>query len=385
MTLPCQKHFFEIPDDVIYLNCSYLAPMFDEIKKAGIEGVMRKKRPWAIKAKDFFEESAQVKQLFAKIVNAQAQDIAIVPAVSYGIGVAANNILSHAQQNVIVLEEQFPSNIYPWRSKNAKIITVQRPVNHDWTQGILEAINEETAVVAVPQCHWTDGSFIDLEKIGAVCREKNIALVIDATQSLGVFDFDVQKIQPAFVVAAGYKWLLGPYNLGYMYVHPDYQQSLPLEYSWLNRKGSEKFSQLVNYTDEYAPGACRFDVGEHNNFILLPMAIAALQQIVEWKVDNIYRSVVCLVDTIIDHIHQRNLTEKYNFEIIPQQFRCGHILGLRFQKALPEGLGNKMAEHNVFVSIRSNVIRVSPYIYNSKLDCEKFVQILDKVLEVQNA
>ena len=164
MTLPCQKHFFEIPDDVIYLNCSYLAPMFDEIKKAGIEGVMRKKRPWAIKPKDFFEESAQVKQLFAKIVNAQAQDIAIVPAVSYGIGVAANNILSHAQQNVIVLEEQFPSNIYPWRSKNAKIITVQRPVNHDWTQGILEAINEDTAVVAVPQCHWTDGSFVDLNK-----------------------------------------------------------------------------------------------------------------------------------------------------------------------------------------------------------------------------
>lgn len=382
MTLPCQKHFFEIPDDVIYLNCSYLAPMFDEIKKAGIEGVMRKKRPWAIKPKDFFEESAQVKQLFAKIVNAQAQDIAIVPAVSYGIGVAANNILSHAQQNVIVLEEQFPSNIYPWRSKNAKIITVQRPVNHDWTQGILEAINEDTAVVAVPQCHWTDGSFVDLNKIGGVCREKNIALVIDATQSLGVFDFDVQKIQPAFVVAAGYKWLLGPYSLGYMYVHPDYQDLLPLEYNWLSRKGSENFSQLVNYTDEYAPGACRFDVGERNNFILLPMAIAALQQILEWKVENIYRSVTYLVDTIIDGIYKRNLTEKYDFEIIPQQFRCGHILGLRFKKALAEGLGNKMAEHNVFVSIRSNVIRVSPYIYNSKLDCEKFVQILDNVLEV---
>lgn len=385
MILPCHKHFFEIPDDIIYLNCSYLAPMFEAMKNAGVEGVMRKKRPWEIKAKDFFEQSTQLKQLFAKIVNAQAQDIAIVPSVSYGIGVAANNILSNSRQNVVVLEEQFPSNIYPWRSKNTKIITVQRPANHDWTQGVLEAINDETAVVAIPQCHWTDGSFVDLDKIGSVCRGKNIALVIDATQSLGIFDFDVQKIQPAFVVAAGYKWLLGPYSLGYMYVHPDYQQSLPLEYNWLSRKGSENFSQLVNYTDEYAPGANRFDVGERNNFILLPMAIAALQQILDWKVENIFCSVVSLVDTIIECIHQRNLTEKYDFEIIPQNFRCGHILGLRFKSSLPEDLGNKMAEHNVFVSIRSNVIRVSPYIYNSKLDCEKFVQILDNVLEVQNA
>ncbi|BBM83848.1 aminotransferase class V-fold PLP-dependent enzyme [Candidatus Uabimicrobium amorphum] len=385
MVLPCQKQFFEIPDDVTYLNCSYLSPMFESIKKAGIEGVMRKERPWEIKPKDFFEQSTQLKQLFAKIVNAATNDIAIIPSVSYGIGIAVNNICMNPKENIVVLEEQFPSNIYPWRSRDANIITVERPQNHDWTQSVLQAIDDDTTAVSVPQCHWTDGSFVDVEKIGGVCRKKNIPLVIDATQSLGIFDFDVQKIRPAFVVAAGYKWLLGPYSLGFMYVHPDYQRSLPLEHNWLSRKGSENFSQLVNYTDEYAPGACRFDVGERNNFVLLPMAMAALQQILDWGVENIYRSVVSLVDTIIERIHDGNLTEKHDFEIIPQSFRCGHILGLRFRKSLPEGFGNKMSEQNVFVSIRSNVIRVSPYIYNSISDCEKFVQILDEVLEVQNA
>ncbi|WP_372368179.1 aminotransferase class V-fold PLP-dependent enzyme [Candidatus Uabimicrobium sp. HlEnr_7] len=383
MTLPCQKEFFEIPEDIIYLNCSYLSPLFSAVKEAGVKGIMRKSQPWEIKPHDFFEQSKEVKQLFAKVTNTSAQNIAIIPSVSYGIGIAAKNLRVSMQQNIIILEEQFPSNVYPWKElakkNSAQVITVARPQNHDWTQAILDTINKDTAVVALSHCHWTDGSIIDLKIIGKVCRDKNIPLVIDATQSLGILDINIKDVQPAFVIAAGYKWLLGPYSLAFMYVAPEYHDCSPLENNWMNRKGSENFAQLVDYTNEYAIGAQRFDMGERSNFILLPMAIAALEQILKWGIENIQSNVESLVNRIIHFVEKFDLPEKHGFEILPQNLRCSHILGLRFENSLPADFGKKMVERKVYVSIRSNVIRISPYIYNNELDCERFANVLSEI------
>ena len=95
------------------------------------------------------------------------------------------------------------------------------------------------------------------------------------------------EVQPDFLVTASYKWLFGPYSLGFLYVHPRYQDGKPLEHGWIARKNSEDFAGLVNYQDEFQPGARRFDVGERSNFALMPMVLAALQQILAWQVPEI--------------------------------------------------------------------------------------------------
>ena len=132
----------------------------------------------------------------------------------------------------MVLEDQFPSNVYPWRElareKGAKLKTVARPQDDDWTAALMDNIDENTAVVAVANCHWTDGSIIDLVKLGQRCKEIKAALVIDATQSLGALPFSVSEVQPDFVIAASYKWLLGPYSLGFMYVNPNYHDGVTI-------------------------------------------------------------------------------------------------------------------------------------------------------------
>jgi selenocysteine lyase/cysteine desulfurase len=94
--------------------------------------------------------------------------------------------------------------------------------------------------------------------------------------------FDLGAVEPDIVVAACYKWLLGPYSTGFMYVAPRWHEGRPLEHNWIAREGSENFGGLVRYRDEYQPGARRYDVGEPSNFALMPAAVAALEQILAW-------------------------------------------------------------------------------------------------------
>ena len=224
MMIPSQRHLFDIPEDVAYFNCAYMSPLSHVALAAGDMGLRRKYNPWKMFPADFFTESEATRAVFASMINASADDIAIVPAASYGTAIASANIPLASGQNIVLLDEQFPSNVYPWfeqaKAASAEIITIARPIDDQWTPLILDAINDKTGIVALPHCHWTDGGLIDLVAVGKRCREVGAALVIDATQSLGVLPFDVQAIQPDFMVAATYKWLMGPYTMGFCYVAP---------------------------------------------------------------------------------------------------------------------------------------------------------------------
>ena len=289
--IPTQRHLFDIPEDIAYLNCAYLGPLSNAVVAAGRQAAERKAHPWEISSNDFFNETEVARGLFAKIINASEEDIAIIPAASYGVSVAARNLPLARGETVVMLSEQFPSNVYAWKASadqtGAQVVVVERPADGDLSRAVLEAIDERTAIVALPHCHWADGALLDLARIGDRARKFSSSLVLDVTQSCGVLPLDVQAVRPDYLVTACYKWLLGPYNTGFMYVAPERQNGKPIEYNWRARLGSEDFAGLVNYQDAYLPGARRFDVGECANFHTLPALIAALEQTLQWSVPEI--------------------------------------------------------------------------------------------------
>ena len=138
--IPCQRHLFDVPDDVAYLNCAYLSPLMKAVMRAGQQGARLEARPWEITPRDFFTTTEIARELFAQVVNASADDIAIVPAASYGVAVAARNVPLERGQTIVLLEDQFPSNVYTWRERaketGAHIATVRRPSNGDWTEAV---------------------------------------------------------------------------------------------------------------------------------------------------------------------------------------------------------------------------------------------------------
>jgi len=374
MIIPCQRDQFDIPQDVAYLNCSFMAPLMKSILNAGISGLQKKAEPWKIKPEDFFDQAESARKLFAALINTGADQIALIPACSYGIAVAARNIPFAKGDEIIVLDEQFPSNVYSWRElaqeKSGVLTTVKRAGEQSWTESILSAMNAATRIVAIPNVHWTDGSLIELAAIRQKCDEIDAELVLDLTQSLGAHSFDVNTIKPAFMACSAYKWLLGPYSMGFLYISPKYQNAMPLEHNWINRKGSADFSDLVHYQDDFQVGGRKFDVGERSNFVLLPMTIVALQQILDWGIANISETIAQMTEQLCSELSETNII----IPAAPQ--RAPHILGLRFPNGLPNDLLQRLADNKVYVSVRSDAVRISPHVYNTKDDLQKLTNLL---------
>src|SRR5260370_15290230 len=214
MSILNARDLFEIPQDVTYLNCANMAPQLKLVTQAGIDAVHAKATPWKLSAPEWFSGAETLRGLAARLFGADIDGIALVPAVSYGIAIAAANLPLASGRTILLLHQEFPSNVYAWRDLAGKtggrVVTVVRQDGTSWTEAMEAAIDEKTSIVAVPQCHWTDGSKLDLERIGERVRRVGAALVVDASQSLGACGFDFQRVQPDFVVAVGCKWVLGP-------------------------------------------------------------------------------------------------------------------------------------------------------------------------------
>jgi selenocysteine lyase/cysteine desulfurase len=335
--------------------------------------------PWKIRTSDWFDDARRLRALFASLIGAPADCVALVPSVSYGIALAARNVRVDSGDNIVVVDQEYPSNYYSWqrlaRERGAEIRTAVARSGANLTDAIVSAIDGGTAVVAVSNCHWTNGALIDLARVSAAARRHDAALVVDASQSLGAWPFDVAEVRPDFLVTVGYKWLLGPYGLGYMYVAERWHaNATPLEESWLNRRGADNFATLADYTAAYQPGAQRFNQGESAQFYLLPMAIAALTQIAQWTPARIRQQLSEWTSELSSRAPALGLACP-----APAQ-RVGHMIGLTARETLPADLFSALAARDVYVGARGNNIRVSPHLHSTAADLERLVATLQELL-----
>ena len=366
-----QREAFAVPPEIAYFNTATMAPQLHAVRAAGEAALARRGRPWTITADDWFADVERLRALFAGLVGADADGIALVPATSYGIGVAARNIGLRAGDRVLVLAEEYPSGIYTWRAATravgAEIVTVRREEGQPWTDAVLAALDDRVRVVSVPNVHWTDGALVDLAAVADRTRAVGAALVVDASQSLGAMPLDVRALHADFVVTVGYKWLLGPIGVSYLYVAEDHRHGEPLEQNWIARAGSEDFARLVDYRDEYQPGARRYDVGQRTNFELVPMAIAALEQVHEWHVERIAEALGGVTGEIADRAESLGLAPP------PAAQRGPHLLGLRLPEPIRSGIVPALAEHNCFVAVRGETLRIAPHLHVTGTDVDRLM------------
>jgi selenocysteine lyase/cysteine desulfurase len=375
--LSSQRHLFDIPGDVAYLNCAYMSPLMKSVIAAGTVGLARKAHPWELTPDKFFTGSDEFRATAAQLIDCSADDIAIVPSASYGIATAAQNLPIKKGQTILVLAEQFPSNYYSWQRRaeqtGASLKIVPWPEDNDWTTAVLNSLSADVAIAALPHVHWISGGVLDLVRIGQACRKLGTALALDLTQSLGALPFSVSNLQPDFAVAASYKWLLGPYSVGLLYVAPKWQRGLPLEENWIQRANARDFSSLILYTESYDQGARRFDMGERSNFALLPAAVRAMKQLLEWDITQISETAGALNRRIAE------AAAEMGFQAPAEGRRAPHYLALRRKTGIPKELPELLAKEKVFVSVRATSIRISPHVYNTVEDCDRLIACLRRI------
>jgi len=379
LSLNNQKHKFSLPEDLTYINCAYMSPMMKSVEEVGVEGMAMKRNPTLVKPNDFFDDTEELRNEYAKIINCNEPNrIVISGSVSYGIANVAKNITVTKEENIIVLGEQFASNYYPWKKKcdqagaELRVVKASETLQDRekiWNENLLEAIDKNTKVVAMPHIHWADGTLYDLEAIRKRTRDVGALLIIDGTQSVGALPFDVQKYDPDALICAGYKWLLGPYSIGLSYYGEYFDGGDPIEENWINRLHSEDFAGLVAYEDDYQPGALRYEIGEHSNFILIPMLLEAVKQINEWGVEGIQAYCKSLVDNTIDQVK--------NAHVAPNQYRASHLFGIRFPGGDMNKIQSAFQDNKISVSVRGDAVRISPHLYNTEEDMLKLVSVIN--------
>ncbi len=373
-----QKHLFDLSENVIYLNGAYMSPQLKSITTVGLKSVTRKAKPNEILPEDFFNQVEILKQRFATLIDApDYRNTVSIPSVSYGIANVANNIPITKGDEIILVDEQFPSNVYIWKEvaekKGATITVIKPPKSFEnravlWNQEILEAITPKTAVVSMCNVHWADGTLFDLKAIREKTRSVNAMLVIDGTQSIGAMPFSIKELQPDALVCGGYKWMLGPYSTGMAYYSDAFNNGTPIEHSWMNRHNSQDFSGLTQYEERYQEKAARYGVGEASNFVLTPMLIQAIEQLIEWTPAAI--QAYCK-NISIDAVKKLRALGCF---IEDDNYRAHHLIGVYFPDHLDvKQLKARLKKENIIVSFRGNAMRVSPNVYNSEADFERLV------------
>jgi len=373
-----QREAFNVPPGIAYFNTANLAPHLHTVRAAGTAALERRGQPWTISAEDWFGDVERLRALFARIVGSDADGVALVPATSYGFAVAARNLPLRPGERVLVLDEEYPSGIYTWRAaarrSGAELLTIRRQGGQSWADAVLAALDERVAIVSVPNVHWTDGAFVDLEAISARSHELGARLVIDGSQSVGALPLQVDRLRPDFLITVGHKWLLGPFGVGYLYVAEEQRQGEPLEENWILRAGSEDFARLVDYRDEYQPGARRFDVGQRTKFELTPMAIAALEQVLDWQVPRIAAALAVRTAQIATRAQELGLAP------LPAGERGPHLLGVRLPDAARERVVPALAEENCFTAVRGASLRIAPHLHITDEDVGRLDRALTSAL-----
>ncbi len=385
MSLESQKHLFKIPDDITYLNIAILSPSFQSIEKAGIQAVLKKNTPYLTTAADFFEPVIEMRKLLAQLIHADDYErIATIPSVSYGMANVANNIRLKSTDEVLIIDEQFPSNYYIWKKLtdqyNATLKVIEAPdtkVNRgkQWNEKVLDAINDDTALVAMGNVHWSNGTLFDLKAVRKKTQPHNALLIIDGSQSIGAFPFSVQEIQPDAMICAGYKWLFGPYGGAFGYYGPYFDEKNAIEENWSNRLNSEDFRGLTDYQSAYKPMANRYAAGESGSFIYVQMRIAALKQVLQWSPNEIQqyckriskpflhvlRDIGCYIENDEDRTHHMfgiELPEETNIQLLKQKFD----------------------QEKIYVSFRGNYLRISCHLFNTEKDFQKLTECIEAVV-----
>jgi selenocysteine lyase/cysteine desulfurase len=344
--------------------------------EAGRAAVALKGQPWAIRPSHQAEQHERARRAAARVINADPDDVALIPSVSYGVATAGKLLQPPVGSRVLLLADDHSSPVLEWRTRAARqnftVETVAAADDHNWTAALLQAIDRSgappVAVASVSSVHWSDGCAVDLDCVAVALRRHGAALLVDATHGAGVMPIDVKSLDPDFLVFPTYKWMLGPYGRAFLYIAKRRQDGEPLEQTAAARRAVSAEHKVYMRDTTYVDGARRFDMGECDHFISLEMASIGMELMAAWGSAAVVERLRMLTDQLVGALRNTGV------QVPDAQVRAPHVLSLGFPSGMPEGLVDRLAAAQVYVAPRLGRLRISPHVYNDDLDVDRFVE-----------
>lgn len=355
----------EFPQDarLTYLNHAAVAPWpartRDVVRQLADENV----RWGATHYGRWLAEETRLRERFAILVNApSADDIALVKNTSEGLSMVAHGLPWQAGDNVIISDEEFPSNRIVWESLATRGVTVRQVSlrGPDPEADLIGAFDRNTRLLAISSVQFGTGRRVDLGRLGTACKQRGVRFCVDAIQSVGALGTDVQAICADFLVADAHKWLLGPEGLAVFYCAAESRDALALyEYGWHMVENQGDFDRA---DWRIATSARRFECGSPNMLGIFA-ASASVSLLLDIGMQEIEKRVLENARLLLDA-----LGEMPGIELITptQPGRYAGIVTFRIRGVEPASAMSRLREQNIICACRGGGIRFSPHFYTDR-------------------
>lgn len=370
------RNYFPITDRHTYLDHAGVGPVSTKVKESVDQFMQTALYEAGFSYDKWMERVHRTREISARLIGASSDEIAFVKNTSHGISLVASGIDWSSDDNMLVFEKEFPSNIYPWlnlQKRGVEIRFIKANENGEFCLSDIEKLTDnKTKIISLSSVQYSNGFKSDLESIGSFCRANNILFFVDAIQSLGVLPMDVSKYKIDFLAADGHKWMLAPEGTGIFYCSKEKSEIItPTILGW---KSIMDESNYGNINFELKTNALKFEEGSLNTLGIYALG-QAISLLLEAGIDDIGKKVQQTGEYVIENARKRG------FEIVcPQDTnKRGGIISFsgNFDK---QNLKDKLRENNIMVNYRGGAIRVSPHFYNNNQDIDRLFQSIDKII-----
>lgn len=368
---------FPLTDELIYLNHAAVAPWPKRTGEAVIKFAEQNTRYGSHFYLDWMKKENELRTQLQALLNApSADDIALVKNTSEALSFVAYGLPWQAGDNIVSSNQEFPSNRLPWESlanqgvefRQADLASAETPED-----ALFALVDNNTRLLTISSIQFASGLRMDLERIGEFCKQHDILFCIDAIQSLGTVQFDVQAYHADFVMADGHKWMFGPEGLGVFYTTPEARDKLKLtQYGWHMMKDTHNYE---NKPWEVHPTARRFECGSPNM-----LSIHALSASLSLLLETGMAAVEALVFEKSDYIKEA-VAKNDQLSLLSQQqnlLKSG-IVTFKHQTITNDILYNHLQKNSVVCALRGGGIRFSAHFYNTFDEIDRAFAIINNM------
>ena len=362
----------------VWLNTAHQGALPLAAAREAREAVEWKLAPHHLTAERFAGVPGRLRAALGALVNVPPEDIVLANSASYGLHLVANGYPWQAGDEIAVMAGDFPSDILPWqlaeRRAGARVVRI-RPRDRVVSPEELEAaITPRTRVFCTTWVHSFSGYAVDLEALGAICRARGVAFVVNATQALGARPLDLARAPVDALACAGWKWLCGPYGTGFCWIAPAFRGRLrPTQAYWLAlQTAADLGGEIADPEWRDGLGARAFDVfGTANFFNFKPWA-AAVEHLREIGIERIRTHDDALVDAFAAGL------DGSSFDVLsPRDRRRSTLLFFSHRdRARNPQVHRALSAAGIDVALRAGLLRASPHLYNTPADIDRVVAVL---------
>jgi selenocysteine lyase/cysteine desulfurase len=368
---------FQREANSVWLNTAHQGRLPRRAAAALAEAIEWKLHPEALATSERFTEVPQrLRSLLARVVGGREEDVVLANSASYGLHLVANGLDLRRGDEIVVAANDFPSDILPWlrlQDDGVKVCMLEPRGEVLTAEEVETAFTPRTRAVCLTWVHSFSGRVLDLDAVGAACRDHGAWFVVNGSQAVGASPIDVRATPVDALVSAGFKWLCGPYGTGLCWLRPELFDTLhPTKLYWLSALTADDLAAPSLELETITPRrAGRHDIfGTANFFNSVPFA-ASVELLLEYGIGEIRDYVDGLVVRLLDGV------ERSRFQLVSSEVTRSTLVLLEPVAEPSEAVFDRLTAARVHVAHRRGRIRISPHVYNTGADIDRALDLLN--------